>query len=170
MGEGRGIYSVAMFHIAADVLSFAATFCKSRLSLILSRLLSQSTRCAGLRFSFGHKPESRSIYRAAMFRAEAKSALLRRFFMRTHKTTSTSHSPKAHRRPALPRNDEGFRGRASLSVVSVFHSALSSLLWRRAAARHAHVLYATFTPIRPLPTYALRIFDGAMVSAAHGAR
>lgn len=145
-------------------------FCKNRLSLILSQLLSQSTRCAGLRFGFGHKPESRSIYRAAMFRAEAKSALLRRFFMRTHKTASTSHSPKAHRRPAPPRNDEGFRGRASLSVVSVFHSALSSLLWRRAAARHAHVLYATFTPIRPLPTYALRIFDGAMVSAAHGAR
>ena len=28
MGEGRGIYSVAMFHVAADDISFAATFLK----------------------------------------------------------------------------------------------------------------------------------------------
>ena len=42
MGEGRGIYSVAMFHVAADDISFAATFFKSHLSLILPRLLSKS--------------------------------------------------------------------------------------------------------------------------------
>ena len=32
MGEGRGIYSVAMFHLAADDISFAATFFKSPLT------------------------------------------------------------------------------------------------------------------------------------------
>ncbi len=42
MGEGRGIYSVAMFHVAADDISFAATFCKSHFSLILSQLVSAS--------------------------------------------------------------------------------------------------------------------------------
>ncbi len=37
---------------AADGISFAATFCKSRFSLILSQLLPESNPLAGLRFGF----------------------------------------------------------------------------------------------------------------------
>ena len=36
---GRGFDSPRLHHVAADGISFAAAFCKSHLSLILSRLL-----------------------------------------------------------------------------------------------------------------------------------
>ena len=43
MGEGRGIYSVAMFHVGASVISLAPTFFfKSQSALILLLLLSKS--------------------------------------------------------------------------------------------------------------------------------
>ena len=42
MGEGRGIYSVAMFHVGASVISLAPTYFISQSALILLLLLSKS--------------------------------------------------------------------------------------------------------------------------------
>ena len=92
LGKGvRGIYSVAIFHVVADCISFATTFFQKVISRSFRRSSSPNrTRCAGLRFGFGCKPESSGIYSVAMFHVGAKSALLRRFFMLTHKKASSA--------------------------------------------------------------------------------
>ena len=41
MGEGRGIYSVAMFHVGASYISLAPTFFKSQSALMPLLLLSK---------------------------------------------------------------------------------------------------------------------------------
>ena len=59
MGEGRGIYTVSMFHVVADCISFATTFFTKVISHSFRRSSSPNrTRCAGLRFGFGCKPEA----------------------------------------------------------------------------------------------------------------
>lgn len=52
MGEGRGIYSVAMFHVGASDISLAPIFYKSQSTLILLLLLSKSQPLA-LGFDLG---------------------------------------------------------------------------------------------------------------------
>ena len=47
-----GAFSPVPAICAADGISFAATFCKSRFSLILSQILPESNPLAGLRFGF----------------------------------------------------------------------------------------------------------------------
>ena len=94
LGKGvRGIYSVAIFHVVADCISFATTFFQKVISRSFRRSSSPNrTRCTGLRFGFGCKPESSGIYSVAMFHVGAKSALLRRLFMPMTKKTSSARS------------------------------------------------------------------------------
>ena len=81
-----GIFFVNASHVAADGISFAATFCKSHLSLILSRLLSESNPLTlGFDSVFYY---STGYLFTNISHAGAKSALLRRIFISTIKNTS----------------------------------------------------------------------------------
>ena len=62
MGEGRGIYSVAMFHVAANDISFAAIFLQKHLSLMQVLLFSKlPPLCWGVIW-FQTSPEGGVIY------------------------------------------------------------------------------------------------------------
>ena len=87
MGEGRGIYSVAMFHVAADDISFAATFLKVTSHSFCRGSSPNRTRFAGLRFGFGCKPESHGIYTAAMFHVGASFISLAPTFFKSQPLT-----------------------------------------------------------------------------------
>ena len=88
MDEGRGIYSVAMFHVGASFISLAPTFFqKSERAHAAAPPFQITTANAGLRFGFGCKPESCGIYTVAIFHVVAKFALRPRFFIPMAKKT-----------------------------------------------------------------------------------
>ena len=70
-GRAYGFDSRQPHHVAADVISFAATFFIKVTSHSFCRGSSPNrTRFAGLRFGIGCELESHSIYTAAMFQKE----------------------------------------------------------------------------------------------------
>ena len=84
MGEGRGIYSVAMFHVVADCISFATTFFIKVIAPSFRRSSAPNrARFAGLRF--GLPPCGRPCFRiSASFsstHAKKKDTDLRRVFL-----------------------------------------------------------------------------------------
>ena len=82
----REFESLHLRHVAADDISFAATFCKSHFSLILSQLLSESNPLTlGFDSVFYY---STGYLFTNISHAGAKSALLRRIFISTIKNTS----------------------------------------------------------------------------------
>ena len=61
MGEGRGIYSVAMFHVAADCISFAATFLKVTLAHFVAAPLQIEPAALGCDLVVGINPKPASM-------------------------------------------------------------------------------------------------------------
>ena len=80
MGEGRGIYSVAMFHVAADDISFAATFLKVTSHSFCRSSFPNRTRFAGLRFAFGCKLGNCGFYTVGMLQLVVSDNRLQRAF------------------------------------------------------------------------------------------
>ena len=78
----RHIACDELFHFIAKLI--ARSFCCSSLP--------NRTRCAGLRFGFGCKPECCGIYTVAIFHVVAKFPLRPRLFMPMAKKTSSARS------------------------------------------------------------------------------
>ena len=86
MGEGRGIYSVAMFHVGASDISLAPTFFKSQGALILlPLLLREKSRSARLFGCSGLKSRLRPSQRLAVATNFLRVCALRRWrFILSH--------------------------------------------------------------------------------------
>ena len=75
MDEGRGIYSVAMFHVGAKRTLLRRLFMPMAKKTSSARSLAPpfqiTTAYAGLRFGFWRRPERRCVYSVTMFQRDA---------------------------------------------------------------------------------------------------